>query len=256
MKKALNWLFPLFSVGILVFIYYIASIKADSKIVAPQLDLVVKNLGAVMRRADFAESVFSTLWRAVYGFIISLLIALIFCIGANASKIVERLLSPLIVFSRAIPTMSIILVCLIWLREKTPVAVSVVIVFPMLYSALREAIRLSDAEMKDVIKVYRVPTSKAIIKYYVPDVFIRAFPQLVTTLSFNVKLTVSGEALSHTSVSIGNAMSVANLNFDTATLFAWTIVAVLLAFVVELVLKGIYMGVKKIRYEYRSRKSY
>ena len=124
----------------------------------------------------------------------------------------------------------------------------------MLYSALLSAIKASDKEMKDVIKVYNVSKSKSFFRYYLPSVFLSVFPQLVTTLSFNVKLTISGEALSNTSISVGNAMKIADFNTDTAQLFAWTIVAVLLGFAVELILKALYKIGERVRYGYRNRK--
>lgn len=254
MKKFLSVIFPFISVAIFVLAYHIISLKVDSKIVAPQIDSIMKKIGVIVTKENFAQIVFSTLWRAIYGFIISLLLSIVFCIRANLSGVVEKLLYPLTMISRAIPTMSIVLLCLIWLDDKTPIAVSVIIVFPMLYSALLSAIKASDKEMKDVIKVYNVSKSKSFFRYYLPSVFLSVFPQLVTTLSFNVKLTISGEALSNTSISVGNAMKIADFNTDTAQLFAWTIVAVLLGFAVELILKALYKIGERVRYGYRNRK--
>lgn len=255
MKSLLKIIYPLLSVALFAFGYYLLSLRLDSKIAAPQIDLIVKETGKIIAEKTFAKTVFSTLWRAVYGFMISLLIATVFAVIASAGEIIEKLLYPLTLISRAIPTMSIILLCLIWLKaDKTPVAVSVVIVFPMLYSLLLSAIKSVNDDMKDVIRVYRVPKFKALVKYYIPSVFILAFPQLVTTLSFNIKLTISGEALAYTPGSIGVQMKLANGNFNTANLLAWTIVSVLLGFAVELILKALYKIGERVRYGYRNRK--
>lgn len=255
MKSLLKIFYPLLSLALFVFGYYLLSLELDSKIAAPQIDLIAKETGKIIAEKAFAKTVFSTLRRAVYGFLISLLIAACVAAVASMSDIVEKLLYPLTLISRAIPTMSIILLCLMWLKaDKTPVAVSVVIVFPMLYSLLLSAIESVSEDMKDVIRVYRVPKAKALLRYYIPSVFYIAFSQLVTTLSFNIKLTISGEAIAYTSGSIGYKMKLANGDFNTANLLAWTLVSVLLGFVVELILKLLYKVGEKIRHGYRNRK--
>ena len=151
--------------------------------------------------------------------------------------------------------MSVVLLCVLWLKaDKLPIAVSFIVMFPMLYASILGVLSSRDKQMTEMIKVYRVPKSKAFFRYYFPDTVIRLFPQLVSTLSFNVKLTISGEALAYTPNSIGNELKVANINIETAEIMAWTVVAILLSFVVELLLYGIFHGIKRIRYEYRIRK--
>ena len=92
MKSLLKIIYPLLSVALFAFGYYLLSLRLDSKIAAPQIDLIVKETGKIIAEKTFAKAVFSTLWRAVYGFMISLFIATIFAVIASAGETIEKLL--------------------------------------------------------------------------------------------------------------------------------------------------------------------
>ena len=254
-KRLLSAVFPLGSVCLLVLVYYIVSIGFDSELIVPSIPNVAKSLGYIVREDGFVNDIFGTLARAISSYVFAFVTAFAFSLFASISRIVEKIFYPVTVIARAIPTMSVVLLCVLWLKaDKLPIAVSFIVMFPMLYASILGVLSSRDKQMTEMIKVYRVPKSKAFCRYYFPDTVIRLFPQLVSTLSFNVKLTISGEALAYTPNSIGNELKVANINIETAEIMAWTVVAILLSFVVELLLYGIFHGIKRIRYEYRIRK--
>ena len=255
MKIINRLLYPFVSVAAVIAASYIASYLFNSNIIAPSPTIVLGEFVKLFSESDFARCVLSTLWRSVYGFLLSFVVALVLAVVANIGEIAEKILYPLTLLARAIPTMSVILLCLLWLRsDKTPVAVSFIIVFPMLYSAILSALKSRDKEIAEMLKVYKVGKVKTFFGYTLPDVALRLYPQFVTTLSFNIKLTISGEAMAYTGHSIGNAMKLANMNFDTAVLLAWTIVAVLLSFAVELFLKLGATAAVKVFNGYKDRK--
>ena len=106
-----------------------------------------------------------------------------------------------------------------------------------------------------MLKVYGVKPSKVFFGVTLPDVFDRLFPELVSVLAFNVKLTVSGEAIAYTKFSIGREMSRANAFSDMTRLMALTLIAVLLSVVIELVVKAVYILVKRRLRDYGRKKS-
>ena len=244
---------------IVIALCYLASYRLDSNIIAPSPTVVFKEFCALFMRADFFICVFSTLWRATYGYALAFLAALVLATAANASKVVEKLLYPITAIVRAVPTMAVILLCLTFLRsKKTPVAVSLIITFPMLYSAIFGVLSSRDKKISEMIKVYGVPADKVFFKYLFPDTVYRLFPQFVTTFSFNVKLTVSGEAMAWTKDSIGASMMIAKSNVETAVLLAWALVTIILSFIIELGLKGLaalFIKIKKECNVHRNKKT-
>lgn len=241
----------------MIAVCYLISYRVGSDLIAPAPHAILKEFIRIVGEKDFFKRVFSTFLRSFYGYSLSFAVALAFAVAAKASAAVEKILYPVTVVSRAIPTMSIILLCLMWLKSGTiPVVVSFAILFPMLYSAIISVLNSSDNKIAQMMKVYKVPAAKRFFKYYLPDAAARLYPQFVTTFSFNIKLTISGEAMAYTLNSIGQSMKSANMNLETANLLAWTLTAILLSFVVEIVLKAICVAAIKVKYERRNKRSY
>lgn len=236
---------------------YLISYRIGSDLIAPAPHVILKEFISIIGEKDYFKRVFSTLLRSFYGYALSFAVALIFAVAAKASRALEKILYPVTVVSRAVPTMSVILLCLMWLKSGTiPVVVSFVILFPMIYSAIISVLNASDKQIAQMMTVYKVPVAKRFFGYYLPDAVARLFPQFVTTFSFNIKLTISGEAMAYTAGSVGQSMKFANMNLETANLLAWTLTAILLSFIVELALRAIRALVIKVKNERRNKRTY
>ena len=106
-----------------------------------------------------------------------------------------------------------------------------------------------------MLKVYGVKPMKVFFGVTLPEVFDRLFPELVSVLAYNVKLTVSGEAIAYTKFSVGREMSRANALNDMTRLMALTLIAVLLSVVIELVVRAVYILIKRRLREHGRKKS-
>ena len=62
------------------------------------------------------------------------------------------------------------------------------------------------------------------------------FAQITSALTLNVKLIIAAEALAQTRISMGNAMQISKGNLNIAELLAWTVMAILLSYVLELLI--------------------
>lgn len=247
---------PIISVLGIIGALYLLSFAMNSQIAAPSPNLIFKEFIALLKTKNFAKTVFSTVWRSVYSYLIAFSFALIFAVLANYSEIIERLLYPITVILRAIHTMAIILLCLIWLKSsKSPAAISFIVVFPMLYSAILSSIKAQDKQLAEMAKVYGVKGRTVFFKLVFPQVLSALIPQLISTFSFNIKLVIAGEALAYTKFSIGKLMNEASSAFETARLLALATVAIILSFAVEFILKGLTVAVKRFINGYNRKKS-
>ena len=245
---------PIISILGIIGFGYILSAVYNSEMIAPSPTKIFKEFIALFTTENFIKSILLTLWRSIYSFLIAFLTALFFAVLAYFSETVERLLYPLTVILRAIPTMSIILLCLIWLKSsKSPSAIAFIVVFPMLYSAILGSLKGQDKDLLEMAKVYGVKKSVLFFKLILPQIVNSLIPQLISTFSFNIKLVVAGEALANTKLSIGRLMNIANSAFETARLLALAVVAIMLSFIVEFILKFLTVFIKRLLNE-RSRK--
>ena len=248
-KRIAEIVLPIASVAVFVAVWWLFAKKTNSEIVAPEPALVGKEFISLLKNKTFFSSLGGTMKRVTAAFSLSFACALLFAVLADRFSLLKSAFSPFVVLMRATPTMSVILLCLIWLREaKSPIAVSFLVVFPMLYSAILGVLSGRDRSLDELAEVYGVRKSKVFFLMTFPSVFDSLFSQLVSTFSFCIKLTIAGESLAATKLSLGKDMHDASVNFETAKLLAFTLCAVAAAFLAEILLKLLYKSIKGVIY--------
>ena len=241
--------FPIISLAMLFALWYLISIIVGSEFLFPSPSAVFADLGEFFLSEDFFPSLFGSLYRIALSFAAALILAFLFAMLAYKSIIAQKLLQPFVLLSRSTPTMSLIFICLIWFSSYiSPMVVSFAVLFPLLYSAFSGALFGVDEKLIEMTVAYGFSRANAIKNLYIPFVAKTAYPQVAGALSFNVKLIIAGEAWAQTAKSLGRVMYKANVNLETARLFAATIVALALSFALELLLNGIRKLSEKIRY--------
>ena len=149
-------------------------------------------------------------------------------------KPVKRLLSPIITVLRSVPTMSIILIAIIALRsDESPVLVTFLIVYPLLHASFERALENVDPYAVNMSKVYGVPVYKRIFMLYIPSVLPDVFAASKSNISLALKVMIASEVLAQTFDSMGVNMQIARIYLDTALLMGWTIMAIVLSFLLE-----------------------
>ena len=153
-------------------------------------------------------------------------------------KPVYYLLSPLVIITRAVPTMSVILLRLIWFSSAiTPMFIAFLIIFPMLYASFYSAVSNIDKDLIEMSKVYNVSKKDMAVKFFVPYIMPSFLDSIRSAISLNVKLVIAAEVLAQTRDSMGVMMQRSSIFLDTPTLMAWTIAAIVLSYLFELLVK-------------------
>ncbi len=246
---------PLLAAAIIIAILYLAASAIGSELILPSPTVIFKEFFGLLKTKIFYRELAMNLWRSFYSFALAFLLAAFFATVMSMSEVAEKLFNPFIMVMRAIPTISVILwVLMIFKSDASPAAISFIVIFPMLYSAVISTVKARDRKLDEVAKVYGIKKSDVIFKMILPDVGERLIPQIASTFAFNVKLIIAGEALSYTKLSLGREMKIANANLETARLLALTVAVVLLSIIAEYVLIGIWQISKRAVYGYTRRK--
>ncbi len=228
-------IYPIITLIIAVIIWYFAAEKIGKAIILPNPKSVISSLWLLLGERSFWTAIGGSMLRTVESYAISFSAALILAVAATFCKPFAKLFQPLVVISRAMPTMSIILLSLIWLKSKSaPILVAVLVIFPMLYTGFYDSFARVDGSLVEMSRVYKVKPLRIIGSLYVRECLPSIFSHVRTTLPFTLKLIIAAEVLSYTRESIGNLMYQANAYLDTAALLAWTIAAIVLGFLMEL----------------------
>jgi NitT/TauT family transport system permease protein len=191
----------------------------------------------------FYLSVANTLGRILLSFVISFAFALLLAIISALFNGVGKVSTILASIMRAIPTMSIILLALIWLSTlNAPMLVAILVIFPLQFSGILNAIKNVDPRLIEMAKIYKVPVKKQIFNLYLPETAKDIFSTIRSTISLNVKLIIAAEVMAQTRDSMGLQMQQASMYLEMHVLFAWTIMAIILG----LILEGIIILVQKL----------
>ncbi|HHT83396.1 MAG: ABC transporter permease [Christensenellales bacterium] len=235
LKNYLNLLYPLIALAVFFAVWLIAAEIIKIEVILPHPAQAFKQLLLLVKTMDFWTAIGHTLLRTFISFFISMSLALLLAALSSLFKPVYFLLSPLVIISRAVPTMSVILLSLIWFTSDiTPMFIAFLIVFPMLYAGFYSAINNIDKDLIEMSKLYKVSKRIIVTKFYIPYIMPSFFDSVRSAISLNVKLIIAAEVLSQTRHSMGVMMQISKQYLDTASLIAWTIAAIVLSYLLEI----------------------
>lgn len=234
LKKYENIIYPFLSLSLFLAVWAIVSAIVKIEMILPSPYLTIKNFFSLLTQKVFWQAILGTLWRTVLSFVLSYTFAILFAVISAGSQVFHKLLEPIITILRATPTMSIILLAIIWLKSQTsPLLIAFLIVFPMCYTAIYEALTNVDNRLLDMAKVYKVYKGLVIRKLYIPSIAPTLFSSAKSNISLSVKVIIAAEVLAQTAKSMGNNMQLSKIYLDTAELLAWSITAVVLSYILE-----------------------
>ena len=194
--------------------------------------------------SSFYISVGITAGKILLGFLIGGLLGSVLALLSYRINIVKEFFSPFVSVIKSIPVVSFIIIALIWAgSSNVTIIVSAVISFPIFYKNLLEGLLVTDPKMLELAKVYQMKTSRKIRYIYLPSLtpHIRSAISLAIGMAFRGGITA--EVVGQPLKSIGNGLYRAKINLATSEMLAWTLVAVLSAFIIEKLISFI---VKKV----------
>lgn len=175
-------------------------------------------------------SLLSTVKRGILGFLLSAGAALGLGIAAGENKVVFALLKPLLTVIKTVPVLSIVLLAIIWLStEQVPVFVCFLVVFPVISANVIEGMRNVDPHLLEMARIYRAGRARIIFQIFMPSLIPYLLAGLSTAAGVTWKAVIAAEVISMPRYAIGTGMQFAQIQLDTAALFAWTILAIIIS---------------------------
>ena len=135
---------------------------------------------------------------------------------------------------KSVPVASFVILALIWIGSRNlAVFTSFLVVVPMVYVSTLSGMKHTDKKLLEMARVFRMPMWKRIHYIYVPALL----PYLVngcrTALGMSWKSGVAAEVIGIPEGSIGEQLYYSKLYLDTAGLFAWTFVIIIISALFE-----------------------
>lgn len=235
-----NKSYVLISIGILIILWKVISLWVGKPIIIPSPEETMVALIRIVKDPESIVAVYNTLKRIVIGFSITSISSILLGVMAGFYEPLYYGLKPIVTIFKAIPTMAVILLAIIWLEsEFAPILVGLLVAFPLLYENVVQGIVNIDSDLIEMAKVYKVGQGKMIREIYLPSIKSYLLAGVSTALGLMVKIVIAAEVLSQPRISIGTSFQIEKANLNTAGVFAWSIIAILMAATFDVIVKFI-----------------
>ncbi len=222
------------------------SYKVGKKYVLPSPDVTFKRLFEMMGERTFYEYAGNSLLSILKGFIGGALIGTLLGTLSAFLKSADILFSPLNTVIKATPVASFIILAFIWMdNSDIPVLISVLMITPIVWSALKNALRNVDRELIEMANTYKIPVFKRITSLYLPSVLPSYLTALVTAMGLGWKAGIAAEVLCGTNDTLGNGLLTAKTYLETVDMFAYTVAIIILSVIMELLFRAVIKGISR-----------
>lgn len=215
-------------------IWYLAAHLVGNDLILPGPHRVLVALVGLMGTGHFWLDVLWTLLRTVIGIVISFGFGVLFGALASRNNIVKEFLRLPVSFFKSIPVMAVIIyVILVVKSDWVAVVVCFLMCFPIAYTNILnglEALDNSLLELGNTLGLRRGQMIKFIIRPSI-DTQIRTALSLIAAMSW--KVVVASEVLAIPRFSIGYQMLNSKYYLETADLFAYMIVLIVMSLLME-----------------------
>lgn len=239
-KNIKKYLMILLSILILFTLWHIFYKLENHEVIIPSITSTIHEVINIITADNFINIIAATTIRAILGFILSLLIGCILGFIAGFKESLEFFMKPYLMIIKSTPIVAIMLIALIWIKsDGVPILVSFLLCYPIIYESVINGIKNTDKSIIEFGKVHKISNFTMIIDVYMPSVFSHIIANIFSTLALSFKTTVSSEIISIPKYGIGNSIYTAKVYLNTAEVFAWLIIIVLLSTIFDVIINAI-----------------
>ena len=225
---------PAWAVIFWLLVWQIAAMWVDDPIFLASPLAALKRLGQLVGEAVFWQSILFSVGHILLGFALSALLGVTLAALAYRFRVIRELLSPVSAAVKAIPVASFVILVLLWVPSRQlSIIISILIGFPIIYANVLTGLDSTDPKLIEMARLFRVPFWKQLRAIYLYEVlpFMRSGLSIAIGLCW--KSGVAAEVIGVPKGSIGEKLYQSKIYLETADLFCWTLVIVLLSMVCE-----------------------
>ncbi len=222
------------SVAVAVALWQAAAVWVDMRYLFAAPSDVFKTMLTLFSRADTANILWFSFSRIVLGFLLGALGGVFLGVIAGRFSSVEIMLWPYMLTVKSVPVASFIVIALIWVRsEVLSTFIAFLIVLPIIYNNVLGGIRGADAKMAQMADTFGLTLPRRLLYIWTPAVkpFFLSAVRSAAGLAF--KSGVAAEVIGLQNGTVGQMIHYARLHFESAELFAWTVLIVILSALFE-----------------------
>lgn len=226
------------SVALMLVIWQLLAMYFNSDFIMPSPGRTLMTVIRLFTDPDFVSVVGMTVLRGLAGFFISAVLGLVLGIAAGISPGFNAFLNPFLVTVRSVPVIAIILLALIWFSPgSVPVFIALLTMFPFICTNVIDGIRSVDRDIIEMARFYRVSRRRIVSEVYIPAIMPFIISGASSAMGIGWRAIIIGEVLSQPKYGIGTMMQAQQTYLNVDAVIAWTIIAVLISFGFEKIIR-------------------
>lgn len=229
-----------------IIVWQAASVLTGLELVLASPVSVLCVLFNMLTKPDTYRIIAVSMFNIISGYLAAFVIGCISGYLADRYQMAKIFLEPPVALMKSLPMASFIILLIIWFGSgKVAVLTSFIVAFPMIYKGVANGFSMRDSNLLEMAEVFQVSLPKRIFWIDIPRIIEVAGTDFKMAISYGWKAGVSAEVIGLARMSIGEQMYYSKLYIDTASLFAWSIMVVVLSFVWEKLWTSVLYYVKK-----------
>lgn len=215
-------------------VWQIVSVAVGQELLVPAPGLVAATLWELCRTADFWQAAAASLVRIAVGFVAGVAVGAGLAVLTARFILARRLFSPILKIVRATPVASFIILAFVWIvTDALPAFIAFLMVVPVVWGNVEKGIQETDDRLLEMAAVFRLGRGKTLLHLRIPSVMPYFLSACTTALGLAWKSGIAAEVICRPESSIGRLLQTAKNHLETAQVFAYTAVVILLSVLLE-----------------------
>ncbi len=215
-------------------VWQAVSFIIGKELLLPSPLTVAKRLASLLAALDFYKAAALSLCRIAIGLICGMLLGAVGGIFSAFVPVLKSFFAPVLALIKATPVVSFIILLVLWIsRDATPAIVAGMMTLPIIWEGVESGILNTDKSLIEMANAYNMTKAQKIKHIYLSSTAPYFFTSLRSSMGISWKAGIAAEVILLPLISIGKQISDANYTLETADLFAWTAVVVIISVIIE-----------------------
>lgn len=234
-----KWIVALLWTGVWVLAFF----AVGEPLLLPAPWTVCGSLARLVITAEFWRVTAGSLLRILMGFLLGLVSGAVLAAVAAACPTLKAAIALPMNIIKATPVASFVILALLFIKgQGFSTFIAFLMVLPLSWSNILQGIENVDKNLLEMARVYRFTLRDTLRYIYVPSIFPYLISAAQVGMGFSWKAGIAGEVIAIPAGTIGTQLYNAKIHLNTADLFAWTVVIILLSILLERITMSILGG--------------
>ena len=221
-------------------VWHLAALLLNNSLFLPSPQDTATALWELLGTPKFYKVVSLTLLRVLSGLLLGVLFGILFAAVCHKFSAIKRVFSPIISVIRSTPVATFIVLLWIMMDGSTlAIVVAFLMVMPIVWQNTLDGFASIPKELVEVAQVYELPLRRKYMVLILPVLSRYIFPAVITSVGLAWKSEIAAEIIAYTKDSIGMHINDAKSFLLTPTVFAWTIIVIVMSLLLEWTMKKI-----------------